>query len=96
VAEHGTAQRGVVAGDGTSQSAGFTQCHHRQPVAGIDSHRQPVLGGVTGLTQCFDRDVAPAAASGTGIPPPTRMICRQEHRWFRRCPAPGTIRAAIT
>jgi hypothetical protein len=31
VAEHGIAPRGVVSGDDTSQSAGFTRCGHRQP-----------------------------------------------------------------
>jgi hypothetical protein len=44
---------------------------------GIDSHCEPVLGDVTDLThQCLDRGVDPAAASGSGIPPPTRRICR--------------------
>ena len=97
VAEHGTAPRGVVSGDDASQSAGFTRCHHRQPGVGIDGHRRRVLGGVTGLTQqCLHREIDPAAVSGSGIPPPTRRICRQVGRWFRTCPAPGTIRAAIT
>jgi hypothetical protein len=49
--------------------AGFTQCHHRQPGSGIDSDRERVVGGVTGLTQqCLDREVDPAAASRAPTP----------------------------
>jgi len=81
VAEHGTAHRGVVPGDGTSQSPAFTQCQHRQPGVGIDSHREPVHGDVTDLThQCLDCEVDPAAAAGSGIPPPMRRICRLVRR----------------
>jgi hypothetical protein len=75
VAEHDTAHRGVVPGDDTSQLAGFPQCHHRPPGVGIYSHQERALDGVTGPTkQCLDRDIDPAAASGTGIPPPTQNL----------------------
>jgi hypothetical protein len=58
--------------------AGFPQCHHRQPGVGFYRHPERALGGVTGPTrQCLDREVDPVAASGTGIPPPTRSICRR-------------------
>jgi hypothetical protein len=48
--EHGTAHGGVMPGDETSQAAGFTQCRHRQPATGLDSHRGRVVGAVTGLS----------------------------------------------
>jgi hypothetical protein len=68
VAEHDTPQRGVVPGDATSQSAGFTQCHHKQ-LAVVSTGIGRVVRGVTGLTQCLDREADPTAASGTGSQP---------------------------
>jgi hypothetical protein len=53
---------------------GFIQCHHRQPAAGIDSHRDRVLGAVSAFTQQrLARQVDPAAGSQSGFPPPTRI-----------------------
>jgi hypothetical protein len=70
-------------GDETSQAAGFTQRRHPQAAAGLDSHRDPVVGAVTGLSHLrLDREVDPAPGSGNAIPPPTRRICRQVRRSF--------------
>jgi hypothetical protein len=66
VAEHATAHCGVVPGDGTSQAAGFTHAATRKPAVGLDSHRNRVVGAVTGLShQRLDQEVDPPASSAT-------------------------------
>jgi hypothetical protein len=65
VAEHTTAQRGVVPGDGTSQAAGFTLAATRNP-------RPVSIATAIGLSA-----VSPASATNASIGEATRRQARQ-------------------
>jgi hypothetical protein len=71
-------------GDETSQAAGFTQCSHPQPAAGLDSQRDGVVGAVTGTPPMrLDRkvDLAPGkqrhlTANAQNLPPAAPFVLK--------------------